>query len=118
MTDKEAGTPEFLDELECDYDVKYEEERFARREDFAGKKLLEVGCDRGGDLSGYARNGAIVTVVDFHESGVTPARWCLPTAVSRASSEDLPFENSSFHLVVIIGVLRCAVNIQKATEEI
>ncbi len=124
VTDKEPGTPEFFDELERYYDMKYaEEERFARHADFAGKNLLEVGCGWGRDLIKYARNGAIVTAVDLTESGVALARKYLAYRdlkgeVRVASAEELPFEDNSFDVVISIGVLMCTPNIQKAVDEI
>jgi ubiquinone/menaquinone biosynthesis C-methylase UbiE len=124
VTDKEPGTPEFFDELERYYDIKYrEEELYARHADFAGKKLLEVGCGWGRDLIKYARNEAIVTAVDLTESGVALARKYLEYRglkgdVRVASAEELPFEDNSFDVVICIGVLMCTPNIQKAIDEI
>jgi 2-polyprenyl-3-methyl-5-hydroxy-6-metoxy-1,4-benzoquinol methylase len=74
--EQEFGTREFFDEVERH---RYQEYAPWMPEvmgfnDFAGKRLLEVGCGMGTDLLQFARGGAMVTGVDLTPRSIDISR--------------------------------------------
>ena len=77
---------------------------------FAGARLLEIGCGMGTDLLQFARGGASVTGVDLTPRSVEITRHHLAIYGERGDfaitdGENLPFANESFDMVYSNGVL-------------
>jgi len=70
--------------------------------DFGAKRILEVGCGRGGVLIEYLSYGATsLSGIDILEDRVVEAKTRLPRAVlSCADGQHLPFASASFDLVM------------------
>jgi SAM-dependent methyltransferase len=121
----EFGTREFFDEVERH---RYEEYAPWMREvmgfnQFAGKRLLEVGCGMGTDLLQFARGGANVTGVDLTPRSVETSRHHLKLydqtgyfAISDA--ENLPFADESFDAIYSNGVLHHTPDTGRAVREV
>ncbi|HYJ45356.1 MAG TPA: class I SAM-dependent methyltransferase [Pyrinomonadaceae bacterium] len=108
----EFATREFFDEVERH---RYQEYAPWMREvmgfdQFAGKRLLEVGCGMGTDLLQFARGGALCTGVDLTPRSVEVSSLHFGLYDMRADfvlgdGERLPFADSSFDVVYSNGVL-------------
>ena len=77
---------------------------------YRGKRVLEIGCGAGADLSEFARHGAQVTGIDVTETAVELASnrlqvEGLPGSVLTYSGDSLPLDDESFDLVYSWGVL-------------
>lgn len=90
-----------------------------------GKSVLEVGCGSGIDLAEFARNGAMVTGVDFSPKNVALTQATLLEAgcadnsmVLEADATKLPFPDASFDCLFSFGVLHHVPDIDKALAEI
>src|SRR5215813_10971376 len=99
------GTSEFFERTEA---ARFTREPFVRRfakfEEWSGKKVLEVGCGTGTDLSMFARNGAETWAIDLTPNGAALASQRLryhkaQPRVFVGDCERLPFRNDSFDLV-------------------
>jgi ubiquinone/menaquinone biosynthesis C-methylase UbiE len=123
--DKEFGTREFFDEVE-----RYRYRVYAPWmpqvmgfDQFAGKKLLEVGCGMGTDLLQFARGGAICTGVDLTPRSLEISRrrfalYGMPADFLLTDSERLPFPDESFDVVYSNGVLHHTPDTAGAVHEI
>jgi 2-polyprenyl-3-methyl-5-hydroxy-6-metoxy-1,4-benzoquinol methylase len=94
-----------------------------RFQDWAGKKVLEIGCGSGIDSLEFARNGAIVTATDITDNAVTLTRNLVNEAgyklnVVRTPSLELPFESAAFDCVYSYGVLHHIPDVDKKIDEI
>jgi ubiquinone/menaquinone biosynthesis C-methylase UbiE len=92
-------------------------------ENFAGKKVLEIGCGSGIDTAEFARNGALVTGTDFTERSVRSTKELLeeanlPATVRQADATNLPFDDNTFDCVYSFGVLHHIPDVEKALAEI
>jgi SAM-dependent methyltransferase len=123
--DHEFGTREFFDEVERHRYTEYAPwmpEVMGFRE-FAGARLLEVGCGMGTDLLQFARGGAKVTGVDLTPRSVQISRQHLDVygasgdfAIS--DGENLPFADESFDVVYSNGVLHHTPDTAGAVREV
>jgi SAM-dependent methyltransferase len=121
----EFGTREFFDEVERH---RYQEYAPWMPEvmgfnDFAGKRLLEVGCGMGTDLLQFARGGARVTGVDLTRRSVETSRHHLKLYGQTGDfalndAENLPFKDDSFDVVYSNGVLHHTPDTAGAVREI
>ena len=121
----EFGTREFFDEVEHH---RYEEyapwmPKVMGFSDFAGQRLLEVGCGMGTDLLQFARGGAEVYGIDLTEKAAKLARkrlglYGLQGSISISDSETLPFKSDSFDLVYSWGVIHHTPDTEAAAKEI
>jgi SAM-dependent methyltransferase len=108
----EFATREFFDEVE-----RHRYQEYAPWmpgvmgfDQFAGKRLLEIGCGMGTDLLQFAQGGALCTGVDLTPRSVEISSLHLGLYGMRADfvltdGERLPFSNASFDVVYSNGVL-------------
>jgi ubiquinone/menaquinone biosynthesis C-methylase UbiE len=110
--DEEFGTREFFDEVER---YRYQEyapwmPKVMGFDQFAGQRLLEVGCGMGTDLLQFARGGAICTGVDLTPRSIEISRhrfalYGMTGDFLLTDGERLPFPDESFDVVYSNGVL-------------
>src|SRR6266705_4557760 len=110
--EQEFGTREFFDAVERHRYTEYAPWMPAVMgfNDFAGARLLEVGCGMGTDLLQFARGGAKVTGVDLTPRSIEISRQHLSVYGERGDfaitdCENLPFADESFDIVYSNGVL-------------
>jgi len=108
----EFGTREFFDAVERHRYYEYAPWMPALMgfDQFAGKRLLEVGCGMGTDLLQFARGGAKVTGVDLTPRSIEISRHHLllydqSGDFALTDAERLPFADESFDVVYSNGVL-------------
>lgn len=121
----EVGTREFFDEVERH---RYQEYAPWMPEvmgfnEFAGARLLEVGCGMGTDLLQYARGGVKVTGIDLTPRSIEISRQHLSLygeagEFGIADCERLPFADESFDVVYSNGVLHHTPDTAGAVREI
>jgi len=123
--EQEFGTREFFDAVERHRYTDYapwmpEVMGFS---DFAGARLLEVGCGMGTDLLQFARGGAKVTGVDLTPRSIEISRQHLAVYGERgdfaiSDGENLPFADESFDVVYSNGVLHHTPDTAGAVREV
>src|SRR6266478_3719504 len=91
--------------------------------EFAGARLLEIGCGMGTDLLQFARGGAKVTGVDLTPRSIEISRQHLKVYGERGDfaitdGEHLPFASESFDVVYSNGVLHHTPDTAGAVREI
>src|SRR5205085_8203473 len=121
----EFGTRQFFDEVE-----RYRYKEYAPWmpevmgfDNFAGARLLEVGCGMGTDLLQFARGGARCTGIDLTPRSVQISRhrfrlYEIDGAFMIADGEHLPFRSESFDLVYSNGVLHHTPDPRRALREV
>jgi ubiquinone/menaquinone biosynthesis C-methylase UbiE len=121
----ELGTREFFDEVERHRYQEYAPwmPEVMGFDQFAGQRLLEVGCGMGTDLLQFARGGAQVTGVDLTPRSLEISRKHLSLYGERgdfasADCERLPFADESFDVVYSNGVLHHTPDTARAVREI
>jgi 2-polyprenyl-3-methyl-5-hydroxy-6-metoxy-1,4-benzoquinol methylase len=121
----EFGSREFFDEVERhryqDYAPWMPE--VMGFNDFAGARLLEIGCGMGTDLLQFARGGAQVTGIDLTPRSIEISQKHLSLYGEEgdfaiADCEQLPFANESFDIVYSNGVLHHTPDTAGAVREI
>jgi ubiquinone/menaquinone biosynthesis C-methylase UbiE len=122
---KEFGTREFFDEVERHRYQEYAPwmPRVIGFDEYAGRKLLEVGCGMGTDLLQFARGGAVCTGVDLTPRSIEISRHRFALYGVRGDfvvtdAECLPFTEESFDVVYSHGVLHHTPNTAGAIREI
>jgi ubiquinone/menaquinone biosynthesis C-methylase UbiE len=124
ITHSPIGTKEFFEELE-----KYHYEKLEyllQIIDFNAykeKKLLEIGCGLGIDLVRFAKGGAIVTGVDLTDNAIELARRNFELhgvngELLVMNGEDLSFNDNSFDIVFVQGVLAYSSHAELMISEI
>lgn len=121
----EFGTREFFDEVERHRYQEYAPwmTELMGFDEFAGKRLLEVGCGMGTDLLQFARGGAQVTGVDLTPRSIEISRRHLSLydqtgEFAIADCETLPFADASFDVAYSNGVLHHTPDTAGAVREI
>jgi SAM-dependent methyltransferase len=123
--EQEFGTREFFDAIERHRYTEYAPWMPAVMgfNDFAGARLLEVGCGMGTDLLQFARGGAKVTGVDLTPRSIEISRQHLAVYGERGDfaitdGESLPFADGSFDVVYSNGVLHHTPDTAGAVREV
>lgn len=121
----EFGSREFFDEVERHRYQEYASwmPEVMGFDQFAGKRLLEVGCGMGTDLLQFARGGANVTGIDLTPRSIEISRHHLSLYnqsgdFANADCERLPFADESFDVVYSNGVLHHTPDTAGAVREI
>lgn len=87
--------------------------------DMAGKSLLDIGCGDGYDLDVFHRKGAVVHGVDASLEMVERAHTRVPLCnVIHGLMETLPYESSSFEVVVSKYALQTSVDVPGVLHEV
>ncbi|HVS83649.1 MAG TPA: class I SAM-dependent methyltransferase [Pyrinomonadaceae bacterium] len=123
--EQEFGTREFFDSVERHRYTEYAPwmPEVMGFNDFAGARLLEVGCGMGTDLLQFARGGAKVTGVDLTPRSIEISRQHLAVYGERGDfaitdGEHLPFADESFDVVYSNGVLHHTPDTAGALREV
>ena len=123
--EQEFGTREFFDAVERHRYTEYAPwmPEVMGFNDFAGARLLEVGCGMGTDLLQFARGGAKVTGVDLTPRSIEISRQHLAVYGERGDfaitdGENLPFADESFDVVYSNGVLHHTPDTAGAVREV
>jgi len=121
----EFGSREFFDEVERHRYQEYAPwmPRVMGFNDFAGQRLLEIGCGMGTDLLQFARGGAKVTGIDLTPRSIEISRRHLALYdqtgdFAIADCELLPFRAASFDVVYSNGVLHHTPDTAGAVREL
>src|SRR5437764_13300584 len=121
----ELDTREFFDAVERHRYTEYAPwmREVMGFEEFAGARLLEIGCGMGTDLLQFARGGARVTGTDLTPRSIEISRQHLTIYgeagdFAIADCETLPFTNESFDVVYSNGVLHHTPDTAGAVREI
>ena len=121
----EFGSREFFDEVERHRYQEYAPWMPAVMgfNDFAGQRLLEIGCGMGTDLLQFARGGAQVTGIDLTPRSIEISRRHLALYdqtgdFAIADCERLPFAAASFDVVYSNGVLHHTPDTAGAVREL
>jgi ubiquinone/menaquinone biosynthesis C-methylase UbiE len=121
----EPGTSAYYSNVDYERYVNYAPwmPKIMRFDQFAGKKLLEVGFGQGTDLFQFAKNGAVVSGID-----ITPRHYQLarrrfelagiPADLRLGDAEAMPFADESFDAVYSFGVIHHSPNTQQIIDEI
>jgi SAM-dependent methyltransferase len=120
-----VGTREFFDAVERHRYTEYAPwmPEVMGFNEFAGARLLEVGCGMGTDLLQFARGGAKVTGVDLTPRSIEVSRQHLTVYGERGDfaitdGENLPFADESFDVVYSNGVLHHTPDTTGAVREV
>ncbi len=90
--------------------------------EYQGKKVLEIGCGAGIDLVRFAKGGAIVTGIDLSETAIDLAKKNfkmngLKGSLQTMNGEALEFNDKSFDLVYVHGVLQYTADSREMVKE-
>jgi 2-polyprenyl-3-methyl-5-hydroxy-6-metoxy-1,4-benzoquinol methylase len=121
----EVGTREFFEAVEHHRYSEYAPwmPEVMGFNEFAGLRLLEIGCGMGTDLLQFARGGARVTGTDLTPRSIEISQKHLTVYgesgdFAIADCETLPFANESFDVVYSNGVLHHTPDTAGAVREI
>jgi 2-polyprenyl-3-methyl-5-hydroxy-6-metoxy-1,4-benzoquinol methylase len=121
----EFGTREFFDAVERHRYQEYAPwmPEMMGFNEFAGARLLEVGCGMGTDLLQFARGGANITGIDLTPRSIEISRQHLSVYGERgdfaiSDCETLPFADESFDVVYSNGVLHHTPDTAGAVREV
>lgn len=113
-SNKQIGSRDYFDEVEQrKYFVEPHIPEFAEFKKWNGKKVLEIGCGLGTEAINFARNGAILTVIELSEESLELAKKRFEVYGQRATfilgnAEELDFfipHGEQFDLIWSFGVI-------------
>lgn len=119
-----VGSPEFFQEIEA---YRFEKLHYLPERvnfaGYAGKRVLDVGCGLGNDLSRFARGGAEVVGIDVSEKAVALSRANfsqrgLTGTFHVMNGEALDFPDASFDLVYCHTMLHFTPHPERVIAEI
>lgn len=110
-------------QAEMRYELEPFIEPFARFDDYAGRRVLEVGVGMGADHERFARSGAIVTGVDLTARGIAHTQRRLQqkglvSTLIRGNAERMELPDRQFDLVYSWGTLHHTPDPVAAVREI
>lgn len=96
---------------------------FAEFDNWAGRRVLEIGVGLGADHQRFAQAGAQVTGVDLTPRAINLTRrrlqaFALQSRLLVADAENLPFPSNEFDLVYSWGVIHHSPDTRRAVGEI
>ena len=124
IKDREFLSPEYCRAaLEHRYALYPFIEEFVEFSQWAGKRVLEVGCGQGADLSRFSSAGADVHGCDLTPKHCRVSRDFVATlggeaTTLQADARRLPYASESFDLVYSFGVLLLVEDLDAAIAEI
>ena len=123
ITRHPVGSRGFFDDLDqYHFEKLHHLPRLVPFDEYAGRRVLEVGCGAGVDLARFARGGALVTGVDIASSAIDLARanfdqQALHGDFHVADGEQLPFPDEAFDLVYAHGVVQYTAHPERLIAE-
>lgn len=123
---KEVGTREYFDEVEQrKYFVEPHIPAFAEFEKWKGKRVLEIGCGIGTEAINFARNGAILTIIELSQESLELAKkrfkvYGLDATFISGNAEDLDVllqDKEKFDLIWSFGVIHHSPHPEKILEK-
>lgn len=121
-----VGTKQYFDEVEeRKYFVEPHIPAFANFSDWAGKRVLEIGCGIGTDATNFARYGAIYTGVELSSESLKLAKqrfevFGLSGRFIEGNAEEIDqlLSGETFDLIYSFGVLHHTPNLSNALKGI
>lgn len=121
-----VGTKQYFDEVEeRKYFVEPHIPAFADFPNWAGKRVLEIGCGIGTDATNFARNGAIYTGVELSSESLKLAKqrfdvFGLSGRFIEGNAEEIDqlLSGETFDLIYSFGVLHHTPNLGNALKGI
>lgn len=113
-SNKTIGTREYFDEVEKrKYFVEPHVPKFAEFKKWHGKRVLEIGCGIGTEAINFAKNGALLTIIELSPEslGLTKKRFAIYGLTANfilGSAEDLDMllsDEEKFDLIWSFGVI-------------
>lgn len=120
------GTKEYFDQVEQRrYMVEPHGYTFATFDQWAGKKVLEIGCGIGTDAVNFVRAGAEYTGIDLSEKSIDLCKrrfevYNLNGRLFAADAEQLDqyFQGETFDLIYSFGVIHHSENPKKIVDQL
>jgi 2-polyprenyl-3-methyl-5-hydroxy-6-metoxy-1,4-benzoquinol methylase len=121
-----VGTKQYFDEVEeRKYFVEPHIPAFADFPNWAGKRVLEIGCGIGTDATNFSRNGAIYTGVELSSESLKLAKqrfdvFGLSGRFIEGNAEEIDqlLKGETFDLIYSFGVLHHTPNLEMALKAI
>ena len=127
-----CGAVEGLENLDLKYFLRVEENRYQLEgyipkvfpfDQFAGKKVLEIGCGHGTDSAQFAKNGAFCHVVDITDRHLELTRRNFevrgyPLEHKKCDATAIDYPDAYFDCVYSYGVIHHIPDVEKVLKEV